>query len=279
MKNLATKCVQGYNETEKLKALGRPGIDPKLAAKKKKSTVAPSEASRWEEPRIVFPAIMTGSKPKPLIQALGALLDPHGCCARRRNLLKLPHYRAPPSSSPPPEEHPHSGDTPLISACHRRPCGRDPKDRTPPPKLSALQATIALSLLVVPASPWWVHGVLLSPLVVRAPPLVAEAAGAPAVRAPLSRRGHLCRSHFGLPRRVSSPWTGAVPHPEAAGALAPAGGGRRQRGQRRPRLRLASPLFCRENGRKKKKPGQAGPSSLATPLVPPTREGYAWALP
>ena len=28
MKNLAAKCVQGYNEAEKRKALGRPGIDP-----------------------------------------------------------------------------------------------------------------------------------------------------------------------------------------------------------------------------------------------------------
>ena len=28
MKDLAAKCVQGYNEAEKRKALGRPGIDP-----------------------------------------------------------------------------------------------------------------------------------------------------------------------------------------------------------------------------------------------------------
>ena len=42
MKNLAAKCVQAYNEAEKRKALGRPGIDPKMAAKQeKKSTVAP----------------------------------------------------------------------------------------------------------------------------------------------------------------------------------------------------------------------------------------------
>ena len=64
MKNIAAKCVQAYNEAEKRKALGRPGIDPKMAAKKKKSTVTPYEASRREEPRIVFPASMTGSKPK-----------------------------------------------------------------------------------------------------------------------------------------------------------------------------------------------------------------------
>ena len=65
MKNLAAKCVQAYNEDEKRKALGRPGIDPKMAAKdKKKSTMAPTEAPRREEPRIVFPASMTGSKPK-----------------------------------------------------------------------------------------------------------------------------------------------------------------------------------------------------------------------
>ena len=36
MKNLAAKCVQGYNEAEKRKALGRPGINPRMAAKKKK---------------------------------------------------------------------------------------------------------------------------------------------------------------------------------------------------------------------------------------------------
>ena len=64
MKNLAAKCVQGYNEAEKRKALGRPGIDPRMAAKKKKPVVAEPEASRQEEPRIVFPTSMTGSKPK-----------------------------------------------------------------------------------------------------------------------------------------------------------------------------------------------------------------------
>ena len=64
MKNLAAKCVQAYNEAEKRKALGRPGIDPKLAAKKKKPAVAQAEASGREAPRIVFPASMTGSKPK-----------------------------------------------------------------------------------------------------------------------------------------------------------------------------------------------------------------------
>ena len=71
MKNLAAKCVQAYNEAEKRKALGCPGIDPKLAAKKKKKpTVAQTEAPRREEPRIVFPASMTGSKPKVPIVAL-----------------------------------------------------------------------------------------------------------------------------------------------------------------------------------------------------------------
>ena len=33
MKSLADKCVQGYNEAEKRKALGRPSIDPRMAAK------------------------------------------------------------------------------------------------------------------------------------------------------------------------------------------------------------------------------------------------------
>ena len=63
MKNLAEKCVLAYNEAEKRKALGRPGIDPRMTAKKKKSTVQ-SAPSRQDEPRIVFPSSMTGSKPK-----------------------------------------------------------------------------------------------------------------------------------------------------------------------------------------------------------------------
>ena len=63
MKLLAAKCVQAYNEAEKRKALGRPGIDPKMAAKKKPA-VAHADASRQEAPRIVFPASMAGSKPK-----------------------------------------------------------------------------------------------------------------------------------------------------------------------------------------------------------------------
>ena len=65
MKYFAEKCVQAHNEAKKRKALGRPGIDPRMAAKKKKKPdVAQPEASRQEEPRIVFPASMTGSKPK-----------------------------------------------------------------------------------------------------------------------------------------------------------------------------------------------------------------------
>ena len=39
MKSLADKCVQGYNEAEKCKALGRPGIDPRMAAKQKKKPI------------------------------------------------------------------------------------------------------------------------------------------------------------------------------------------------------------------------------------------------
>ena len=69
MKNLADKCVLAYNEAEKRKALGRPGIDPRMAAKNKKlSTVQPAP-SRQDEPRIVFPSSMTGSKPKALSTA------------------------------------------------------------------------------------------------------------------------------------------------------------------------------------------------------------------
>nr|XP_040256464.1 neurofilament heavy polypeptide-like [Aegilops tauschii subsp. strangulata] len=63
MKLSAQKCVQVHNEAEKCKALGRPGIDPKLDAKKK-PTVAQAEASGREAPSIVFPASIIGTKPK-----------------------------------------------------------------------------------------------------------------------------------------------------------------------------------------------------------------------
>ena len=47
MKVLADRCVQAYNEAEKRKALGRPGIDPRMAAKKtKKPAMAEPEAPR-----------------------------------------------------------------------------------------------------------------------------------------------------------------------------------------------------------------------------------------
>ena len=47
MKTLAERCVQAYNEAEKRKALGRPGIDPRMAAKKKKKAAVPEpEAPR-----------------------------------------------------------------------------------------------------------------------------------------------------------------------------------------------------------------------------------------
>ena len=47
MKHLTTKCVQAHNEAEKRKALGSPGIDPRMAAtKKKKPAVAEPEATR-----------------------------------------------------------------------------------------------------------------------------------------------------------------------------------------------------------------------------------------
>ena len=66
MKGLADKCVLAYNEVEKRKALDRPGIDPRMAAKKKKlSTIQPAP-SRQDEPRIAFLSSMTGSKPKVL---------------------------------------------------------------------------------------------------------------------------------------------------------------------------------------------------------------------
>ena len=65
MKSLADKCVLAYNEAEKRKSLGRPGINPRMAAKKKKKLPADQPApSSQEAPRIIFPSSMTGSKPK-----------------------------------------------------------------------------------------------------------------------------------------------------------------------------------------------------------------------
>ena len=65
MKNLDDKCVLAYNEAEKRKSLGRPGIDPRMAAKKKKKLPGDQPApSSQEAPRIIFPSSMTGSKPK-----------------------------------------------------------------------------------------------------------------------------------------------------------------------------------------------------------------------
>nr|XP_020159594.1 uncharacterized protein LOC109744859 [Aegilops tauschii subsp. strangulata] len=57
--------VQAHNDAKKGKALWRPGIDPKLAAKKKKKPAeAKLEAPRQERPSIIFPTSMIGSKPK-----------------------------------------------------------------------------------------------------------------------------------------------------------------------------------------------------------------------
>lgn len=39
MKYYAEKCVQADNEAEKRKAVGRPGIDPKLVARKRRSVL------------------------------------------------------------------------------------------------------------------------------------------------------------------------------------------------------------------------------------------------
>ena len=65
MKLLADKCVLAYNEAEKRKSLGRPGIDPRMAAKRKNKRPADQpEPSSQEAPRIIFPSSMTGSKAK-----------------------------------------------------------------------------------------------------------------------------------------------------------------------------------------------------------------------
>src|SRR3989337_2802537 len=63
LKYYAEKCVQAHNEALKRKALGRPGIDHKLAAKKKPMQ-AEAEAPRQERPSIIIPSSMTGSQPK-----------------------------------------------------------------------------------------------------------------------------------------------------------------------------------------------------------------------
>ena len=50
---------------EKRKALGHPGINPRMDTKKsKKSAEANPDAPRQGQPSIVFPASMTSSKPK-----------------------------------------------------------------------------------------------------------------------------------------------------------------------------------------------------------------------
>ena len=89
MKHLVAKCVQAYNEAEKRKALGCPGIDPKMAAKQKKPAVDQADASRREEPRIVFPASMTGVKPK--VSRKQGQLKPKPESARPRTPLMMLH--------------------------------------------------------------------------------------------------------------------------------------------------------------------------------------------
>ena len=65
MKSLADKCVLAYNEAEKRKSLGRPSIDPRMAAKKKQKFLADQPApSSQEAPCIIFPSSMTSLKPK-----------------------------------------------------------------------------------------------------------------------------------------------------------------------------------------------------------------------
>nr|XP_040256311.1 enolase-phosphatase E1-like [Aegilops tauschii subsp. strangulata] len=65
-KELAIAQKIAHNEAIKQKALGRPGIDPKLATKKKKKKPAEAEPEtpRLERRSIIFPASMTGTKPK-----------------------------------------------------------------------------------------------------------------------------------------------------------------------------------------------------------------------
>ena len=50
MKSLADKCVLAYNVAEKRKSLGRPGIDPRMAAKKKKKLPADQPAPSSKKP-------------------------------------------------------------------------------------------------------------------------------------------------------------------------------------------------------------------------------------
>ena len=69
MKYYAQKCVQAHNEAEKRKALGRPGIDPKLAAKKKKKSAEAEPEAPWQDrPSIVFPTSMTARSQRSLQQ-------------------------------------------------------------------------------------------------------------------------------------------------------------------------------------------------------------------
>ena len=47
MKYYAQKCVQAHNEAEKRKALGRPGIDPRMAAKQNKKSAEAKTEAQW----------------------------------------------------------------------------------------------------------------------------------------------------------------------------------------------------------------------------------------
>ena len=65
MKYYAQKWVQAHNEAEKRKTLGHPSIDPKMTAKKRKKSVeAELQAQTQDRPSIVFPASITGLRPK-----------------------------------------------------------------------------------------------------------------------------------------------------------------------------------------------------------------------
>ena len=100
MKYYAQKCVQAHNEGGKRKALGCPDIDPKMAAKKtKKSAEAEAKSSRQEQPNIVFPASMTGSKPKVPSAASEQKKTRQAKAEARKRKIKTPLRLLPPRSN------------------------------------------------------------------------------------------------------------------------------------------------------------------------------------
>ena len=121
--------------------------------------------------------------PQPVKRARGAL-GGHHCRHGRRGLPpKLARSRPPPSLIPSPENSARPPDPPHLLAPHRSTL--QPRSPTSPEAISArVNRLVALILLGVRVLAEWIHLVLLSSSVGRAPRMVAGIAGEP-------RRGEL----------------------------------------------------------------------------------------